>query len=46
MKLIDIFNLPLYWEMTSGEKLVLYSVLLDLKPLTSIEIGTKGGGSL
>jgi len=46
MKTLEIFDYPLYWEMTTNEKLVLVHLLEDIKPIVSIEIGCKKGGSL
>ncbi len=46
MKTLDLFDLPLYWEMVNAEKIALLNVLNDIKPSISIEIGTKKGGSL
>lgn len=46
MTLFDIRKLPLYWEMSNSEKNSLLTLLKEIKPSISIEIGTKGGGSL
>jgi len=46
MKTLEIFEYPLYWEMTNNEKIVLVNLLEDIKPSVSIEIGCKKGGSL
>lgn len=46
MKTLEIFEYPLYWEMTTNEKLALVHLLEDIKPTVSIEIGCKKGGSL
>lgn len=46
MKIEELYNLPLYWEMTNAEKTALLLLLTNCKPKISIEIGTKQGGSL
>lgn len=46
MKTLDLFNLPLYWEMVNSEKISLFNLLKEIKPEISIEIGTRKGGSL
>jgi cephalosporin hydroxylase len=46
MILFDLPNLPLYWEMSNSEKHTLLTLLKDVNPSISIEIGTKEGGSL
>ena len=46
MKTLDIFEYPLYWEMTTNEKIILVHLLEDIKPGISVEIGCKKGGSL
>lgn len=46
MKTLDLFALPLYWEMVNAEKIALLNLLNDIKPSISVEIGTKKGGSL
>lgn len=42
----NLYNLPLYWEMTNSEKISLLLLLININPKISIEIGTKQGGSL
>lgn len=42
----ELYNMPLYWEMTNSEKTALLMLLTSIKPSISIEIGTKEGGSL
>lgn len=44
--LLEIFDLPLYWEMVNAEKIALASLLRETRPSVAIEIGTKKGGSL
>ncbi|MEO8414414.1 MAG: class I SAM-dependent methyltransferase [Ginsengibacter sp.] len=46
MKTLELFEYPLYWEMTNNEKIVLLHLLEEIKPNVSIEIGCKEGGSL
>ena len=46
MKTLDLFDLPLYWEMVNAEKIALLNLLSDVKPSIAIEIGTRKGGSL
>lgn len=46
MKTLDVFEFPLYWEMTNNEKIVLLHLLEEIKPEVAIEIGCKEGGSL
>ena len=46
MNVLDLSRLPLYWEMVNAEKIALLNLLSDIKPVISIEIGSKEGGSL
>lgn len=46
MIILDLNKLPLYWEMVNAEKIALLNLLNDIKPIISIEIGTREGGSL
>lgn len=46
MNTLELFDLPLYWEMVNAEKIALLNLLNDIKPAIAIEIGTKNGGSL
>jgi len=46
MTTLELYNLPLYWEMVNAEKMALLSLLNENKPSIAIEIGTKKGGSL
>jgi Methyltransferase domain len=46
MKALELPNLPLPWMMNNPEKIVLLKLLSDIQPELSIEIGTKGGGSM
>ena len=46
MNVLDLNKLSLYWEMVNAEKIALLNLLSDIKPVVSIEIGSKEGGSL
>ena len=46
MNALDLDKLSLYWEMVNAEKIALLNLLGDIKPLVSIEIGSREGGSL
>ena len=46
MNILDLNKLPLYWEMVNAEKIALLNLLNDIRPIISIEIGTREGGSL
>ena len=46
MNVFDLNKLSLYWEMVNAEKIALLNLLSDIKPVVSIEIGSREGGSL
>ena len=46
MNVLDLNKLSLYWEMVNAEKIALLNLLSDIKPVVSIEIGSREGGSL
>ena len=46
MNVLDLNKLSLYWEMVNAEKIALLNLLSDIKPIVSIEIGSREGGSL